>query len=93
MQEEYEKGRLELQMEVASGDVCVEELRQRLLGGGGSGSRGDEEEHSVPEDLLSIQSYKRWERNGKQNYSPEQQEASEMPPSTSRLCCFCCAHK
>ena len=84
MQEEYEKGRLELQLEVANGDATVEELRMRLLGGGGSSGSSSEQESgspdavvegpAVPEDLLSIQSYIRWERNGKQNYSPEQQE-------------------
>ena len=74
-------------MEVASGDASVDELRQRLLGGGGSSSSSNEE-HSeadvaVPEDLLSIKSYIRWERNGKQNYSPEKQEASETAPPLS----------
>lgn len=29
---------------------------------------------SVPEDLCGIQAYLRWERNGKQNYSPEQEQ-------------------
>ncbi|KAG0623205.1 hypothetical protein M758_3G156100 [Ceratodon purpureus] len=30
---------------------------------------------SVPEDLVGVQSYLRWERNGRQNYSPEQEKA------------------
>ncbi|CAF2108195.1 alpha-glucan water dikinase 1, chloroplastic [Brassica napus] len=29
---------------------------------------------SVPEDLVQIQAYIRWERNGKQNYSPEKEK-------------------
>ncbi|KAL2621231.1 hypothetical protein R1flu_001436 [Riccia fluitans] len=29
---------------------------------------------SVPEDLCGIQAYVRWEKNGKQNYSPEQEQ-------------------
>ncbi|KAG6759002.1 hypothetical protein POTOM_035466 [Populus tomentosa] len=31
---------------------------------------------SVPEELVQIQSYLRWERNGKQTYTPEQEKAS-----------------
>ena len=31
---------------------------------------------SVPEELVQIQSYLRWERNGKQMYTPEQEKAS-----------------
>ena len=83
-QEEYEKGRTELQMMVASGAATVEQLRQQLLGGGGGGGGVEREDSrpaepdapAVPEDLLAIQSFIRWERNGKQNYSPEQQEVS-----------------
>lgn len=80
--EEYEKGRLELQTMVASGQITIEGLRQKLLGGG-EPSKTEEPEYEnstaapdgpdVPEDLMAIQSYIRWERNGKQNYSPEQQ--------------------
>lgn len=33
---------------------------------------------SVPEDLVQIQAYLRWERNGKQAYSPEQEKASVL---------------
>ncbi|KAF7809324.1 alpha-glucan water dikinase, chloroplastic [Senna tora] len=29
---------------------------------------------SVPEDLVQIQAYRRWERNGKQTYTPEQEK-------------------
>lgn len=33
---------------------------------------------SVPEDLVQIQAYLRWERHGKQAYSPEQEKASVL---------------
>ncbi|KAM7484206.1 hypothetical protein LguiA_000215 [Lonicera macranthoides] len=32
---------------------------------------------SVPEDLVQIQAYVRWERNGKQTYTPEEDKASK----------------
>jgi alpha-glucan,water dikinase len=32
---------------------------------------------SVPEDLVQIQAYLRWERKGKQMYTPEREKASE----------------
>lgn len=31
---------------------------------------------SVPEELVQIQAYLRWERKGKQNYTPEKEKAS-----------------
>jgi alpha-glucan,water dikinase len=31
---------------------------------------------SVPEELVQIQAYLRWERKGKQMYTPEQEKAS-----------------
>lgn len=40
---------------------------------------------SVPEDLVQIQSYLRWERKGKQMYTPEQEKASE---SAALICEF-----
>jgi alpha-glucan, water dikinase len=33
---------------------------------------------SVPEELVQIQAYLRWERNGKQMYTPEQEKASVL---------------
>lgn len=42
-----------------------------------SESLGAETSHvDVPEELVQIQSYLRWERNGKQMYTPEQEKAS-----------------
>lgn len=32
---------------------------------------------SVPEDLVQIQAYLRWERKGKQMYTPEKEKVSE----------------
>ena len=34
---------------------------------------------SVPEDLVQVQAYLRWERNGKQMYSPDQEKVSFHP--------------
>lgn len=34
---------------------------------------------SVPEELVQIQAYLRWERKGKQMYTPEQEKASVKP--------------
>ncbi|KAJ9563988.1 hypothetical protein OSB04_009148 [Centaurea solstitialis] len=34
----------------------------------------------VPEDLVQIQAYLRWERNGKQTYSPEEEKATDIMP-------------
>ncbi|KAK4358258.1 hypothetical protein RND71_023868 [Anisodus tanguticus] len=33
---------------------------------------------SVPEDLVQIQAYLRWERNGKQNYTPQKEKANTL---------------
>lgn len=33
---------------------------------------------SVPEDLVQIQAYLRWERNGKQMYTPEKEKVSRF---------------
>ena len=35
-------------------------------------------ENSVPEDLVQIQAYLRWERKGKQMYNPEQEKVSDQ---------------
>ena len=33
---------------------------------------------SIPEDLVRIQAYLRWERKGKIMYTPEQEKASKL---------------
>lgn len=46
-------------------------------------------EVSVPEDLIQIQAYLRWERKGKQMYTPEQEKVSNQLMSLSCIiCCF-----
>eukprot|EP00250_Pteridium_aquilinum_P019663 c24519_g4_i1 orf=33-4475(-) len=74
--EEYEKARRELQEEVAKG-VSIDALRAKLLknekgatDGTASASSSDVE---IPDDLIQVQSYVRWERAGKPNFTAEQQ--------------------
>lgn len=43
---------------------------------------------SVPEELVQIQAYLRWERKGKQVYSPEKEKASQRYASISIVCVF-----
>ena len=40
----------------------------------------DKGDVSVPEDLVQIQAYLRWERKGKQMYTPEQEKVSDRIP-------------
>ncbi|KAL6604777.1 hypothetical protein ACP70R_042721 [Stipagrostis hirtigluma subsp. patula] len=40
----------------------------------GQGASGASSSTTVPEDLVQIQAYLRWERNGKQSYTPEQEK-------------------
>lgn len=79
-QEEYEAARMELLEEVARG-ASVEDLRAKLTGKNGtseskeqfvSESKSNTSKSSIPDDLVQIQAYIRWERAGKQNYSAEQ---------------------
>lgn len=47
---------------------------------------------SVPEDLVQIQAYLRWERKGKQMYTPEQEKVCELYSLVlliSNYHCFC----
>lgn len=75
MQEEYEKARRELQEELAKG-TSIDSLRSKLLksedvtDGTVSASSSDVE---IPDELIQIQSYVRWEKAGKPNFSAEQQ--------------------
>ncbi|KAH9319028.1 hypothetical protein KI387_020797, partial [Taxus chinensis] len=68
--EEYEAARKDLQDEAAKG-VSVDEIRAKLQGGATLGENSSSQK--IPDDLVQIQSYLRWERAGKPNYSKEQQ--------------------
>ncbi|KAJ7534984.1 hypothetical protein O6H91_12G013500 [Diphasiastrum complanatum] len=73
---EYEEARKELQEEVAKG-TSLEVIRSRLLGGkNDSGSHSEDSvrtDSSIPEELVQVQAYIRWERAGKPNFSAEEQ--------------------
>ena len=79
LQEEYEAARMELLEEVARG-TSVEDLRAKLT------KKNDKHETEVPvvsdtskkipDDLIQIQAYIRWEKAGKPNYSPEKQQVN-----------------
>ncbi|KAL8519122.1 hypothetical protein ACS0TY_010167 [Phlomoides rotata] len=82
--EEYEAARTELLKEIAGG-ASVQDLRARLTSKNNtseskeqlvSGSKKElvsGSKSNIPDDLVQIQSYIRWEKAGKPNYSPEQQ--------------------
>nr|GMD95460.1 alpha-glucan water dikinase, chloroplastic isoform X1 [Ipomoea batatas] len=73
---EYEAARAELLEEITKG-ASVEEIRARLT------KKNDTTEHKeqhhpetksdIPDDLVQIQAYIRWEKAGKPSYSPEKQ--------------------
>ncbi|KAF5450262.1 hypothetical protein F2P56_030628 [Juglans regia] len=72
---EYEAARTELLEEIAKG-VSVQDLRAKLTKK--NDVREDREssiseKKRIPDDLVQIQSYIRWEKAGKPNYSPDQQ--------------------
>lgn len=72
---EYEAARTELLEEIAKG-VSVQDLRVKLTNK--NDVRQDREpsisgKTRIPDDLVQIQSYIRWEKAGKPNYSPDQQ--------------------
>lgn len=56
----------------------VSESKEQLVTGSkeqlASGSKSN-----IPDDLVQIQSYIRWEKAGKPNYSPEQQLVNFVP--------------
>uniref|UniRef100_A0A0C9S6E6 TSA: Wollemia nobilis Ref_Wollemi_Transcript_11183_4962 transcribed RNA sequence n=2 Tax=Wollemia nobilis TaxID=56998 RepID=A0A0C9S6E6_9CONI len=68
--EEYEAARKELQDEVVKG-VSINEIRAKLQGGASVSESSLSQQ--IPDDLVQIQSYIRWERAGKPNYSKEKQ--------------------
>lgn len=74
--EEYEAARAELQEEVARG-ASIQEIRARLTKGGDE-SKATEQTPSkpaskIPDDLVQIQAYIRWEKAGKPNYPADKQ--------------------
>lgn len=75
-QEEYEAARIELLEEVARG-TSIEDLRVKLMNKNDKHKTEklsvSETECKIPDKLVQIQAYIRWEKAGKPNYSPEQQ--------------------
>ncbi|XP_031400299.1 alpha-glucan water dikinase, chloroplastic [Punica granatum] len=74
--EEYEAARMELLEEIARG-TSIKDLRTKLAkkndGGETMEPSRSETKNKIPDDLVQIQAYVRWEKAGKPNYSPEQQ--------------------
>ncbi|CAA2985282.1 alpha-glucan water dikinase, chloroplastic isoform X1 [Olea europaea subsp. europaea] len=77
--EEYEAARTELLEEIARG-ASIQDIRARQMK---KNDRSEDEEIyitetqsniNIPDDLVQIQAYVRWEKAGKPNYSPEQQQ-------------------
>lgn len=79
---EYEAARSELLEEVARG-TSIQDLQARLTkknDGGKIEEPSLSETKRIPEDLVQIQSYVRWEKAGKPNYSPEEQHVNSKSP-------------
>ncbi|XP_043704280.1 alpha-glucan water dikinase, chloroplastic-like isoform X1 [Telopea speciosissima] len=74
--EEYEAARAELLDEIARG-ASVEEIRARLTKSDDKSTTKDsnvpKSKSKIPDDLVQIQAYIRWEKAGKPNYSPDLQ--------------------
>ncbi|GAA0171245.1 kinase [Lithospermum erythrorhizon] len=77
---EYEAARAELIQEVARG-TSVQDLRSRLTKKNDASEAIDRTERPVsvqasriPDDLVQIRSFIRWEKAGKPNFSPQQQQ-------------------
>ncbi|XP_059633696.1 alpha-glucan water dikinase, chloroplastic isoform X2 [Cornus florida] len=73
---EYEAARSELLEEIARG-TSIQDLRAKLTDKNYATESKEpllsETKNNIPDDLVQIQSYIRWERAGKPNYSPDQQ--------------------
>ncbi|KAL3511320.1 hypothetical protein ACH5RR_030721 [Cinchona calisaya] len=72
---EYEAARTELLEEIEKG-TSIQDLRARLTKKNDGNESKDQplpESNNIPDDLVQIQAYIRWEKAGKPNYSPEQQ--------------------
>ncbi|XP_012467413.1 alpha-glucan water dikinase, chloroplastic [Gossypium raimondii] len=73
--EEYEAARAELLEEISRG-ASVDDIRSKITKKSGQEYKEtaiNEENNKIPDDLVQIQAYIRWEKAGKPNYSPEQQ--------------------
>ncbi|XP_043724760.1 alpha-glucan water dikinase, chloroplastic-like isoform X2 [Telopea speciosissima] len=74
--EEYEAARAELLGEIVRG-ASVEEIRARLAKSDDKyetkESNVPESKSKIPDDLIQIQAFIRWEKAGKPNYSPDEQ--------------------
>ncbi|RWR94050.1 alpha-glucan water dikinase, chloroplastic isoform X1 [Cinnamomum micranthum f. kanehirae] len=70
--EEFEAARTELLQEVARG-TSVEELRAKLTKKDDNSKGPVVQKSKIPDDLVQIQAYIRWEKAGKPNYPPEKQ--------------------
>jgi hypothetical protein len=77
VQEEYEAARAELIEELNRG-VSLEKLRAKLTKAPelsvNDSPAPQSTEAEVPEDLVQVQAYIRWEKAGKPNYPPEKQQ-------------------
>ncbi|KZV25491.1 alpha-glucan water dikinase, chloroplastic [Dorcoceras hygrometricum] len=75
-QEEYEAARLELLEEIARGS-SIQDLRTKLKSKDDTSENKEKKfsgtKSNIPDELVQIQAYVRWEKAGKPNYSPEQQ--------------------
>ncbi|KAL9251171.1 Alpha-glucan water dikinase, chloroplastic-like protein, partial [Drosera capensis] len=73
---EYEAARAELLEDVAKG-ISVEEIRRRLTKGNDQGKAKEKPQSlsgsRIPDELVQIQAYIRWEKAGKPSYSPDKQ--------------------
>nr|AOQ26246.1 GWD1 [Actinidia deliciosa] len=73
---EYEAARHELLEEIARG-TSIQDLRARITNKNNTSESNkkilSETKNQIPDDLVQIQAYVRWEKAGKPNYSPDQQ--------------------
>ncbi|CAA6665517.1 unnamed protein product [Spirodela intermedia] len=70
--EEYEAARAELIQEIARG-ATVEKLREKLTKNTEEAGENIVLEQKIPNELVQVQAYIRWEKAGKPNYSKEKQ--------------------
>ncbi|XP_022151917.1 alpha-glucan water dikinase, chloroplastic [Momordica charantia] len=74
-QEEYEAARAELLQELARG-ATIQDLRTRLTkenDGNETVELSTPKENTIPNDLIQVQAYIRWEKAGKPSYNAEQE--------------------